>query len=47
LTEVVRGSELPNLWKPKPNAFVQVDAIPQLGSGKLDLSAIRQLAERA
>lgn len=36
--------DLPNLWIPKANQFFHVDAIPQLGSGKLDLRKVRELA---
>ena len=28
-------SDLPNLWRPKPNQFHRVEALPYLGSGKL------------
>lgn len=37
---------LPNLWKPRPDQFYRVDAFPLLGTGKLDLCAIRQLARQ-
>lgn len=36
---------LPNLWIPKKDAWIKVAEIPVLGSGKLDLKGIRQLAE--
>jgi acyl-[acyl-carrier-protein]-phospholipid O-acyltransferase / long-chain-fatty-acid--[acyl-carrier-protein] ligase len=35
---------LPNLWLPSSDAFYQVDKIPVLGTGKLDLSAIKKMA---
>jgi acyl-[acyl-carrier-protein]-phospholipid O-acyltransferase/long-chain-fatty-acid--[acyl-carrier-protein] ligase len=35
---------LPNLWIPRPQAFFRVEAIPYLGTGKLDLRRIRELA---
>ncbi len=35
---------LPNLWIPAPDSFYEVDEIPVLGSGKLDLKRIQQLA---
>ena len=39
---------LPPLWKPRPNQFFHVDALPYLGSGKLDLRALKtQAAEKA
>lgn len=37
-------SKLPNLWLPKPKQFFHVDQVPKLGTGKLDLRGIRQLA---
>ena len=38
------GAGLPNLWVPRPNAFFKVEKIPVLGTGKLDLRAIREQA---
>jgi acyl-[acyl-carrier-protein]-phospholipid O-acyltransferase/long-chain-fatty-acid--[acyl-carrier-protein] ligase len=35
---------LPNLWVPRPQAFFRVEAIPYLGTGKMDLRKIRELA---
>ncbi|MGH9736547.1 MAG: MFS transporter [Candidatus Acidiferrales bacterium] len=35
---------LPNLWTPRPNQFFHVDELPHLGTGKLDLRRIRDLA---
>ena len=42
--EKLSQCDLPALWKPKPNQFVHVDSIPTLGTGKMDLRAIRELA---
>jgi len=36
---------LPNLWMPSPDSFLRVDEIPVLGSGKVDLRAVREMAE--
>ena len=36
--------ELPNLWKPKADAFYRVESFPLLGIGKLDLRAAKELA---
>ena len=36
---------LPPIWIPSPDSFVEVDEIPLLGTGKLDLKRARQLAE--
>lgn len=45
LVNIAKESELPNLWRPQPDNYVQVAALPLLGSGKLDLSGLRKLAE--
>ena len=42
--EKFAASDLPPLWKPRAQQFVHVDAIPYLGTGKLDLRKIRELA---
>ena len=42
--EKFAASDLPNLWKPKADAFYHVDIFPLLGTGKLDLRAIKELA---
>jgi acyl-[acyl-carrier-protein]-phospholipid O-acyltransferase / long-chain-fatty-acid--[acyl-carrier-protein] ligase len=36
---------LPNLWVPRQDAFFKVDSLPCLGTGKLDLRKIRELAQ--
>jgi len=38
--------DLPNLWIPKASQFYHLDTLPLLGSGKLDLCKVRQLATR-
>jgi acyl-[acyl-carrier-protein]-phospholipid O-acyltransferase / long-chain-fatty-acid--[acyl-carrier-protein] ligase len=38
-------SALPRLWIPSADAFVKVDAIPILGTGKVDLRRLKQIAE--
>jgi len=42
--EKLAASDLPALWKPKANQFVHIDAIPILGTGKMDLRGIKTLA---
>ena len=42
--EKLPESGLPNLWIPRPNQFFQVEELPMLGSGKLDLRRIRAMA---
>jgi len=36
--------DLPALWKPRANQFFHVDALPILGTGKIDLRGVRTLA---
>ncbi|MBI1311437.1 MFS transporter [bacterium] len=38
---------LPNLWLPSADSFVEVDEIPLLGTGKLDLRGIKDRAAEA
>jgi len=43
----VSAAGLPNLFIPRRDHFLKVDAIPILGTGKLDLRAIKQAAQEA
>jgi acyl-[acyl-carrier-protein]-phospholipid O-acyltransferase/long-chain-fatty-acid--[acyl-carrier-protein] ligase len=38
--------DLPNLWKPKADAFHRVEQFPLLGTGKLDLRAVKEIAQK-
>jgi len=42
--EKFAACELPPLWKPKPSQFAYVEALPYLGSGKLDLRRMKEVA---
>ncbi|HBA82568.1 MAG TPA: acyl-[ACP]--phospholipid O-acyltransferase [Verrucomicrobia bacterium] len=44
LHEILTASSLPNLWKPDPRCFFPIEQLPQLGSGKLDLAALKTMA---
>jgi acyl-[acyl-carrier-protein]-phospholipid O-acyltransferase / long-chain-fatty-acid--[acyl-carrier-protein] ligase len=44
ILEKLTASDLPNLWKPRPDQFFGIEAIPYLGTGKLDLRKVRELA---
>jgi acyl-[acyl-carrier-protein]-phospholipid O-acyltransferase/long-chain-fatty-acid--[acyl-carrier-protein] ligase len=37
-------SSLPNLWKPGRDCYVDVESLPILGTGKLDLKGIKEMA---
>jgi len=41
----LRAEGLPNIWIPKADDFVKVDHLPVLGSGKLDLLALKKMVE--
>jgi acyl-[acyl-carrier-protein]-phospholipid O-acyltransferase/long-chain-fatty-acid--[acyl-carrier-protein] ligase len=45
--ELLQQSGLPRLWIPKATDFIRVDALPCLGSGKLDLMKVRDIAADA
>ena len=42
--EKLAKSDLPALWKPRPDQFVYVEKLPYLGTGKLDLRKLREVA---
>jgi acyl-[acyl-carrier-protein]-phospholipid O-acyltransferase/long-chain-fatty-acid--[acyl-carrier-protein] ligase len=42
--ERLASSGLPNLWIPRANQFFQIEELPHLGSGKLDLRRIHEVA---
>jgi acyl-[acyl-carrier-protein]-phospholipid O-acyltransferase/long-chain-fatty-acid--[acyl-carrier-protein] ligase len=44
LRAALDNAKVPNLWKPPKDAWVKVDAIPVLGTGKTDLKKVRELA---
>jgi acyl-[acyl-carrier-protein]-phospholipid O-acyltransferase/long-chain-fatty-acid--[acyl-carrier-protein] ligase len=42
--EKLAASDLPALWKPRPQQFFRVDGLPYLGTGKLDLRKMKEIA---
>lgn len=44
LLDGLKQSGLPNLWIPDADAFCKIETIPILGTGKLDLGAVKRLA---
>ena len=42
--ERLSSSDLPALFRPAPNAWVEVPELPKLGTGKLDLRGLSDLA---
>jgi acyl-[acyl-carrier-protein]-phospholipid O-acyltransferase/long-chain-fatty-acid--[acyl-carrier-protein] ligase len=41
------ASDLPPLWQPRPDQFIRVEAFPYLGTGKLDLRRLKEMAADA
>jgi acyl-[acyl-carrier-protein]-phospholipid O-acyltransferase/long-chain-fatty-acid--[acyl-carrier-protein] ligase len=44
LLERLPEAGLPNLWTPRANQFIQVAELPHLGTGKLDLRRVHEVA---
>jgi acyl-[acyl-carrier-protein]-phospholipid O-acyltransferase/long-chain-fatty-acid--[acyl-carrier-protein] ligase len=42
--EKLSQTDLPNLWKPRTDQFFHVDGFPYLGTGKLDLRKVKEMA---
>ncbi len=42
----MRAAGVPNLWLPAKSSFYRVEQIPLLGTGKLDLKAVNELAAK-
>jgi len=36
-------TDLPALWKPRPDQFRHIESLPYLGTGKLDLRRVKEL----
>ena len=47
LLKAVGERGLPNLWIPGEREFVRVEEMPLLGSGKLDLRRVKEMALEA
>ena len=45
LIERMAALGLPRIWIPHINGFIQVDSIPLLGTGKLDLASVKRMAQ--
>ena len=46
LLEKFAACDLPNLWKPKADAFYRVENFPMLGTGKLDIRTAKEMAAK-
>lgn len=46
IAQAVEAADIPNLWKPARDACFRIEALPVLGTGKLDLRALKDLAKQ-
>jgi acyl-[acyl-carrier-protein]-phospholipid O-acyltransferase/long-chain-fatty-acid--[acyl-carrier-protein] ligase len=46
ICKALAAQGLPPLWIPSPDSFRRVESIPLLGTGKLDLKRLKELAEK-
>ena len=46
LWKALNEKEMPKLWIPKKECFYKIEEIPLLGSGKIDLKKIKELAQK-
>jgi acyl-[acyl-carrier-protein]-phospholipid O-acyltransferase/long-chain-fatty-acid--[acyl-carrier-protein] ligase len=44
IRDALSTAGLPNIWIPAADSFLEVEQIPMLGTGKLDLKGLQQLA---
>jgi acyl-[acyl-carrier-protein]-phospholipid O-acyltransferase / long-chain-fatty-acid--[acyl-carrier-protein] ligase len=44
LWDRLREAEVPNLWLPRPDSFVEVPELPRTGTGKVDLHRVKEIA---
>ena len=47
IVDKLSGMGLPNLFIPRANQFIKVEALPLLGTGKMDLQGIKKIAQEA
>lgn len=45
LCQALLNAGLPKLYVPSPDSFVEVEELPVLGTGKLNLKRIREIAK--
>ncbi|MCE9548366.1 MAG: MFS transporter [Planctomycetia bacterium] len=44
LCRSLSAAGLPSIWVPSPDSFIEVEALPLLGTGKLDLKRLKEIA---
>jgi len=46
IVEILKSLDIPNLWKPNSNDWIQIESLPLLGTGKLDFRTLKEIAQR-
>ncbi|MFB6346726.1 MAG: hypothetical protein ABEK50_13290, partial [bacterium] len=46
LLEELRKTDVPSLWLPKSREFYEIEQVPKLGTGKLDLQEVKRIARQ-
>jgi acyl-[acyl-carrier-protein]-phospholipid O-acyltransferase/long-chain-fatty-acid--[acyl-carrier-protein] ligase len=46
LLDKLPKATMPNLWRPRSTAFYRIDAIPVLGTGKMDIKSVKNMAQK-
>lgn len=44
LHDIITKSSLPNIWKPRRDNYIRIESMPTLGSGKLDVFKLKEIA---
>jgi len=47
LQDIISSSDIPAIWKPNPKNYFRIDELPVLGSGKIDMVRLKNLALQA
>ncbi|MCH6255898.1 acyl-[ACP]--phospholipid O-acyltransferase [Puniceicoccaceae bacterium K14] len=45
IRETLNSLDIPNLWKPNPKDWIQIEELPLLGTGKLDFRSLNEIAK--
>ncbi|VGO19898.1 acyl-[ACP]--phospholipid O-acyltransferase [Pontiella sulfatireligans] len=45
LADLIKHSTLPNLWHPRKDNYFQIDEMPALGAGKIDMKQLKTIAK--
>ncbi len=44
LHQIMAESDLPNMWKPRRSNYIRIESMPAVGSGKLDIDGLHNIA---